>query len=175
MRSIRLIALVGMCLVTTGIAAGQQTAANQPVHLKLIVPADAQVWLNDVGTTTQGPVREFLSPSVKPGQSYIYTIRVRWQRYGQTIDQKRDIAVNAGDFVLVNFEGSAGGYGPTPVITYGDRSYYAPSRPQMPVYFSSRDDEHPWNRIGYYYRQTGILSYYGATPGWGTVDTTGLR
>jgi uncharacterized protein (TIGR03000 family) len=172
MRSMFLATIVGLSLFTSGVF-GQPPAGNQPVHMKFVVPADAQIWLNDALTTMQGPVRQFLSPPVKPGQSYIYTVRVRWQRYGQIIDQKRDIAVKAGDFVDVNFEGELGGYTSTPVITFGERAYYSPPRQRTPVYFSL--DQGSGNRIGWAARQNGILSYYGATPGWGSVDSSGLR
>jgi uncharacterized protein (TIGR03000 family) len=173
MRSVRLLALAG---VSVGLLwAGQATAqqpGNQPVHMKFRVPAEAQLWLDGTATTMQGQVREMISPPLPPGKSYVYTVRVRWQRYGQVIDQKREITVKAGDFIDMDFEGSAGGYTMNPIIRYGERAYAEPSR-QQPIYFSMSDVGRG-NSIGWAARQTGILSYYGATPGWGSVDSTGV-
>jgi uncharacterized protein (TIGR03000 family) len=173
MRNSSLVALVGLTLFTVGRAAGQEPA--RPVHLTFVVPAEAQVWVEGAATTMRGPVREFVSPAIPSGPSYIYTVRVRWQRDGQAVDEKRDLTVKAGDFVELNYTGQTGGYTSTPGIAYGRRSYsYSPPSQPTPRFFPSQ----AWldaNRIGYYSRQTGILSYYGATPGWGTVDTTGLR
>jgi uncharacterized protein (TIGR03000 family) len=142
--------------------AANPPAANQPVHLMVLVPADAQVWLDGTATTAQGSTREYLSPAIAPGQNYVYTVRVRYQQNGQTVDQKRDVTVKAGDFVRLNYMGQGNA---EPAIVYGQRAFYFPpeeapvmAAPIQPTFFAPR------SLIG---------SYYGDTPGWGTADTTG--
>jgi uncharacterized protein (TIGR03000 family) len=172
MRRLSVFALLGVGWLTTGWVVGQETA--RPVHLTFVVPEDAQVWVEGASTSTRGPVREFTSPALSPGQKYVYTVRVRWQRYGQTIDQKQDVSVKGGDYVELNYAGANGGYTAAPAVTFGQRNvayYYSPGQTTSGSPYSS--PRYPGNRIGYYDRQNGILSYYGATPGWGTADTTG--
>jgi uncharacterized protein (TIGR03000 family) len=168
MRCLRVFTLLGvsLCALSTGFAAGQQPAVNKPVHLTFLVPEDSQVWVEGANTTMRGPVREFVSPALPPGQNYVYTVRVQYRQNGQMVDQKRDLTVKAGDYVELNYTGQANGA--APAVAYGQRNanyYYVP---QVPEY--SRGAA----RYGSYDRWHGILSYYGATPGWGTVDTTGI-
>jgi uncharacterized protein (TIGR03000 family) len=162
MRSLSLLAWIGL----TSLAAAQHPVGNQPVHLSFLVPDDAQVWVEGAATTTRGPVREFVSPAIPSGQNYVYTVRVRWQREGQTVDEKRDVEVKAGDFVRLNYRGAGNSYVSTPVLGYGQQAfYYTPEG--SPAYYYNPTEEF------YLGSPSGRWSYYGDTPGWGTADTTG--
>jgi uncharacterized protein (TIGR03000 family) len=141
MHRVHLVIWVALGLFWTGRAAGQETTL--PVHLRILVPADAQVWVEGARTTMRGPLREFVSPALPPGQNYIYTVRVQYQRDGQTIDQQRNITVKAGDFVELNYEAQ----------TSRRRIDYSPAGQAVPKsYFSSPYD-----------RRTGSLNTYGFT------------
>jgi uncharacterized protein (TIGR03000 family) len=145
---------------------------DSPVLLTFVVPSDAEVWIEGTKTTTRGPVREFVSPALKAGQDYIYTVRVHWQRNGQDVNENRSLTVRAGDTVRVNFTGQYPGYTLATMNGSGERSYYytpddqpAPgtSRYYVP---SARDSYEALIRDRY-------LSYYGATLGYGSAENTG--
>jgi uncharacterized protein (TIGR03000 family) len=67
------------------------------------VPADATVWVGNEQASKTGPVREFVSPVVAPGQLYSYTLRARWNQNGQLVEQTRQVAVHANEMVVVGF------------------------------------------------------------------------
>lgn len=76
--------------------------------LTLNVPADAKVFLAGSETTSSGEVREFTTTRLAAGQSWDnYTIRVTFDRDGQTISREKTITLTAGDSQLVKFEDDA--------------------------------------------------------------------
>lgn len=75
-------------------------------ELRLLVPAGADTWLEDVKTRQQGSVREFVSPPLEPDQKYTYTIRGRWPENGEVVDRIRKVAVHAGDRLTVDMRES---------------------------------------------------------------------
>jgi uncharacterized protein (TIGR03000 family) len=83
-------------------------------HLTVNVPAGAQVWFDDFKTTSTGRVREFVTPSLKPGKRFTYELRGSWNENGHEVTQTQKVAVTAGAHVTVNF--------PTPPKTEGKAS-----------------------------------------------------
>jgi uncharacterized protein (TIGR03000 family) len=80
--------------------AGVQDFAN----LTVIVPVtDAQVWFDNTATTQQGMQRLFASPPLTPNQNFTYTIKARWMENGKAVNQERQVNVQAGQNVTVNF------------------------------------------------------------------------
>jgi uncharacterized protein (TIGR03000 family) len=49
-----------------------------------------------------GTRRTFVSPPLDAGQ-YTYHFEAQWQENGRAMDQKRDIPVQAGDHITVDF------------------------------------------------------------------------
>lgn len=72
------------------------------------VPENAEVWLDDVRTTSKGPVREFQSPAITPGERYTYEIRARWNDNGHQLTQTQKVNVTAGGHANVTFPNSSG-------------------------------------------------------------------
>jgi uncharacterized protein (TIGR03000 family) len=72
-------------------------------HLTVRVPPDAQVWLEDQATRQVGAVRDFVSPELAPGRSYMYEIRAVWQQSGRTVKQTKHVDVHGGSRVTVDF------------------------------------------------------------------------
>jgi uncharacterized protein (TIGR03000 family) len=72
------------------------------------VPANAQVWFENARTNQGGAVRDFTSPPLTPGHVYTYEIRARWQQDGREIDQTRQVDIQAGSQVAVDFTKPAG-------------------------------------------------------------------
>jgi uncharacterized protein (TIGR03000 family) len=82
----------------------ESTAQDNDVHIQVDVPSpDAQVWFEGTPTQQKGTVREFESPPLTPGQNYTYHIRARWTENGQVRDQTRNVVVQAGQHVAVDF------------------------------------------------------------------------
>ena len=76
----------------------------QPVILNVLVPRDdAQVFLGTAATTSTGTERRFESPPMQPGKRYQYTVTARWMQDGKMVEQKRDVPVQAGQEITVDF------------------------------------------------------------------------
>jgi len=77
---------------------------DNAAHLKLIVPADAQVWFDGRKTTQAGTERVFTSPPLPPGKRYTYRVRVLWtDDRGKAHDETRALHVRADDWFLIDF------------------------------------------------------------------------
>ena len=72
------------------------------------VPGDADVWLEGKKTEQTGEVRNFISPPLTPGDSYLYTIRARWQEGGKDVEQVQRLVVHPGSKLNVRFPMPAG-------------------------------------------------------------------
>ncbi len=73
-------------------------------RLRLMVPANAQVWVDGKLTGQTGPNRVFESPALNPGRSYVYEVKARWRdRYGNEVTRSRTVDVGAGSDVIVDF------------------------------------------------------------------------
>lgn len=72
-------------------------------NFTVLVPPDAEVWLEGAATHQTGPVRRFVSPELEPGSSYGYTVRARWRQGGQVVEQTREVVVRPGEQVNVAF------------------------------------------------------------------------
>jgi uncharacterized protein (TIGR03000 family) len=86
--------------------------ADNAAHIKVVVPAEAQIFFNGSPTRKVGEEREFVSPPLTPGQSYRYTIEARWMENGREVDQTRTVTVAAGQAALINFNVPDAGAGP---------------------------------------------------------------
>jgi uncharacterized protein (TIGR03000 family) len=82
--------------------------ASTGAQVTVTVPRGAEVWFDDMPTTSTGPVREFHSPSLTPGNRYTYTVRARWMVNGREVTQTQRIGVTAGGHVDVRFPAPSG-------------------------------------------------------------------
>lgn len=88
---------------------------QQPVTMTVIVPtANAQVWFGDTATTLQGTERVFHSPPLVPGNNYTYTIKAQWMENGQPVGQERQVNVQAGQRITINFRDNSSENAPAP-------------------------------------------------------------
>jgi uncharacterized protein (TIGR03000 family) len=76
--------------------------ADSTAHITVRLPANAELWINDSITKSTGPVREFQSPPLKPGQ-YTYEIRARWTENGHDITRIQKVPVSPGDHSTLLF------------------------------------------------------------------------
>ena len=75
----------------------EQAVDVNTVTLRMHVPSDARVWIEEQATAQSGAERTFVSPSLAPGSEYVYHIRVRWDENGQAVERSREVKVHAGD------------------------------------------------------------------------------
>ena len=80
----------------------EQTVDTNAVTLRMHVPTDARVWIEDEATSTSGADRSFVSPPLTPGREYVYHIRAQWDENGKTVERKREVTVHAGDRIDLN-------------------------------------------------------------------------
>jgi len=77
--------------------------ANAARVTVLLPSADAQVFVQGQPMTSAGATREFVSPSLTPGESYTYEIRAVWNQGGQQVDQTRSVRVRANEVSTADF------------------------------------------------------------------------
>ena len=76
---------------------------SKHAHVTVYVPADAELWFDDVKKKATGPVREFVTPELKPDHHYTYEVRARWRENGREVTQTRKAVVTAGANAEVDF------------------------------------------------------------------------
>lgn len=72
--------------------------------LSLVVPEDAQVFINGAPTQTQGIVRQYVSPDLQAGYAYDYVILVQVVRDGRMIEQTREVTLQHGQDQRLAFD-----------------------------------------------------------------------
>ena len=77
-----------------------------PVHITVRLPDNADLWVNGTKMTPTGAVREFVTPSLTPGQKYSYEIRARWTDNDRTTDREQTVVFAPGDNLEVLFPAS---------------------------------------------------------------------
>lgn len=75
-------------------------------RLELRAPAGAEVFINDKKIEMGGPVRNFESPELKPGESYTFDVRLRWEENGKPVEEKRTLSMRGGDFQSLQYLGA---------------------------------------------------------------------
>jgi uncharacterized protein (TIGR03000 family) len=106
---------------TTYVNPGILSAANPPVdssreslyyapetldntaRLRILLPANAKVWVGGHETGQSGSDREFTSPPLTPGKAYTYEVKARWMVSGEPREQTRKVTVHANQTTTVDF------------------------------------------------------------------------
>jgi uncharacterized protein (TIGR03000 family) len=78
-------------------------AADTTATVKVLVPADAQVWFDGNPTSQTGEVRTYGTPPLDPNKAFHYDVRARWSENGRVVDQTRRVEVRAGQRQDVDF------------------------------------------------------------------------
>jgi uncharacterized protein (TIGR03000 family) len=93
--------------------AGSAGQADTTAHITVTVPAGADVWVDGANTYSAGPVRQFQSSPLTPGQKYTYECRARWKNDdGREVTQTQQVSVTAGGYASVAFPVSSKVVGP---------------------------------------------------------------
>jgi uncharacterized protein (TIGR03000 family) len=69
---------------------------DNTAHVTLIVPEDAKVWFNGVKTQKTGRQREFQSPDLSSGSTYLYDVKAQWQEKGKRVERAETVRVRPG-------------------------------------------------------------------------------
>src|SRR5690606_1041564 len=71
--------------------------------LRVIVPADAKVFVNDQPTTSTGTERQFVSRGLRGGRQYSYRVRVEFEQDGKPVTKTETAILTAGSNEMLAF------------------------------------------------------------------------
>jgi uncharacterized protein (TIGR03000 family) len=80
-----------------------QYAQQATAEITLIVPANAEVFFDGNPTTQTGARRRYATPPLAVGRIYTYVVLARWQDGGRAVEQTRNVEVNGGASVELEF------------------------------------------------------------------------
>ena len=80
----------------------QSTIPDNAVLIGVRVPENAEIWIDGEKTSQTGAFREFVTPSLEPGQKFAYDIKARWTENGKEVNRDRKLNFYAGDRLMVN-------------------------------------------------------------------------
>jgi len=75
----------------------------RPATIRVVVPYNAEVWLEKQKTTQTGMERAFVLPPLSAGQLHVYSVRASWVENGRAVEQVRVVGIKAGETAKVNF------------------------------------------------------------------------
>jgi uncharacterized protein (TIGR03000 family) len=71
--------------------------------IEVLVPDNANVWINGSPTTLSGEDRIFTTPPLNPGRAYDFQVMAQWTRDGRTVQETQTIPVSPGQKSLADF------------------------------------------------------------------------
>jgi uncharacterized protein (TIGR03000 family) len=87
--------------------AGPQGPSGEPskvAYIRVRVPANAELWINNEKRTQRGTVREFVTPALDPDSVYVYNVKARWiEEGGIEVQKTLRVRTISGTRVTVNF------------------------------------------------------------------------
>ena len=88
-------------------ASARPTLDDDAALLTVAVPNDdAEVTVNGHPTTSDGPVRQFMSRGLKEGYIYTYNVNVKYTLDGKTVEDSKAVKLRPGDMERLVFEPS---------------------------------------------------------------------
>jgi uncharacterized protein (TIGR03000 family) len=84
-----------------GCYAGYQTAA--PAYMVVTMPAGAKLTIDGYVSTQTSSLRHLVTPDLRPGQQFTYTLVAEMTQNGQVVQQSQKVTVRAGQTVPVSF------------------------------------------------------------------------
>jgi uncharacterized protein (TIGR03000 family) len=83
-----------------------QPAEPAQASIRVMVPADALVFVNDRPTTSTGESRHYISRNLLAGRTYAYELRVEYQLDGKPMVENKTVRLQAGSNVDLAFGGA---------------------------------------------------------------------
>jgi uncharacterized protein (TIGR03000 family) len=87
-----------------GYGYGSFVQTDAPATLIVNLPPDAKLTIEDQPTRSQSAQRTFVSPPLKQGESYKYTLKAEINRDGKPMTMTKEVPVQAGRRAEVNFD-----------------------------------------------------------------------
>jgi uncharacterized protein (TIGR03000 family) len=88
---------------------GPQDNVDMAAQVRVMVPANARVWIDDKETAQGGTNRLFVTPALPRGRDYAYDLKAQWREpNGKEVTMTRHVPVHAGDVVNVDFLANTG-------------------------------------------------------------------
>jgi len=99
-------ALVLVMLLAGWLLAHEKISSQSQRTARLIVllPAEAELTINDQPTKQTGGHREFETPPLEPGRTYSALLRARWREAGRVVVVQREVIFRAGETVRLLLE-----------------------------------------------------------------------
>ncbi len=79
-------------------------ASSRQARLVVTLPEDAELTVDGHATRATSATREFRTPTLDPGTSYVYDLKARVVRDGRTHEITRQVRFRPGDVVQVTLE-----------------------------------------------------------------------
>lgn len=84
------------------------TESQDRAYFTVRLPAEAELWINNVRSAQRGDSRRFNTPPLEMGRPYRYDIHARWLENGREVVRSRTLEVRAGLTTTLDFNGPAG-------------------------------------------------------------------
>lgn len=134
--------------------AGAANAPSKVAYIRVRVPANAEVWINNEKRTQSGTVREFVTPALDSEHVYVYNVKARWREAGGiNVEKTRRVRTISGTRVTVNFARPSAEQ-PRPVV----RASAAPASPPPSLPRSPR------SRVDWTSSNAAPRSFRGTSP-----------
>jgi uncharacterized protein (TIGR03000 family) len=78
-------------------------SADASAHIRMEVPAGAEILIDGAKTLQTGSVRNFVSPPLNPAHKYSYEVSCRWLADGRPVEVTRQVSVRANAWTSVDF------------------------------------------------------------------------
>ncbi|MEC9092481.1 MAG: TIGR03000 domain-containing protein [Planctomycetota bacterium] len=79
------------------------TSLLQKGYLTVSVPAEAKIYVNDKLTRTNGPIRRYKTPELKPGQKLSFRVRAVVEKEGKKLTQTKLVDLSSGNTKHLEF------------------------------------------------------------------------
>jgi uncharacterized protein (TIGR03000 family) len=82
---------------------GDKAPADPIAHLQIKLPVNAELWIEGEKTKQTGDTREFTSPELTLGRTFVYEMKARWTEDGKEVVKTKRIPVQAGAWIGIDF------------------------------------------------------------------------
>jgi len=90
--------------MTGMVGSPQGQSMSNAAMITVIVPPEAQLWIDSQQSNQTGPQRQIVTPAtLEPGKTYHYTLKAQWTENGQPVTREKSVDFQAGGQVTVDF------------------------------------------------------------------------
>jgi len=82
----------------------EEASLSAPARIRVTLPAEAKLMIDDFVTTSTSSTRVFASPALERGQVFYYTLKGELLRDGQTLTSTKKVPVRAGQETQVQLD-----------------------------------------------------------------------